>query len=308
MIDSRIEWTHDTVNPWWGCSMVSPGCEHCYAQALGHRFGVAWGMKADRRLRVDAALRDLRKSAKVAERTGERRRVFIASMADVWDQHPDLVEPREQFLSALRAMGADCGLTPILLTKRAREQAAWAREHDWPTWWVPMVTVEDQRRAEERIPQLLSIDAPVRGLSCEPLLGDVNLNPWLVNVIEQQRGTETQSIDLDGDVVPADEARVNLGCTAPARRKPLGWVIAGGESGRGARPMHADWARSLRDQCAAAGVPFFFKQWGAWAPADRGTGARLVGKRAAGRNLDGKTWDDVPPATLLGGGMSDLAR
>ena len=137
--------------------------------------------------------------------------------------------------------------------------AAWKGGSPPPNVWIG-TSVEDQQRAEERVPHLLKIPARVRFLSCEPLLGELDLGflidgePWLVD-----------------------------------------WVICGGESGPGARPMHPAWARSLRDQCQEAGVAFHFKQWGAWAPSQYfGWACSRVGKKKAGRELDGRTWDEVP--------------
>lgn len=283
--DSKIEWTDDTINPWWGCSVVSPGCERCYAETWAKRWGVEWGLKVPRRLRVDAAIRELHKSARRAQSSGVRRRVFIASMADVWDQHPDLAEPREHFLAHLRAMGPDCGLIPLLLTKRAKEQAAWAAEHEWPRWWVPMVTVEDQRRADERIPYLLTIDAQDRALSMEPLLGHV-----------EAMGVDTvaaQSMPDDSMLWPADL---------------ISWVIAGGESGPGARPTHPAWARSIRDQCEDAGVPFLWKQWGAWGELGPDTWASDCVIDRSGRVVQPWTAEGMPKGASSADGWQRLYR
>jgi protein gp37 len=162
--------------------------------------------------------------------------------------------------------------------------------HDWsritplPNVWLG-VSVENQAAADERIPLLLQIPAAVRFLSCEPLLGPVTFR-WA-------RWMQLPSRP-DGSSGPLDSLR------------GIHWVIAGGESGAGARPMHPDWARSLRDECNAAGVPFFFKQWGAWYPAGRRIldnpnmammdeeALYRVGKKAAGRLLDGREWNEFP--------------
>ena len=138
-----------------------------------------------------------------------------------------------------------------------------------PNVWLG-VSVENQQWADLRVPALLGTPAAVRFLSCEPLLGPVCLDPW-----------HTEH----------DDGRAR--CDGPLA-SGLDWVIAGGESGKGARPMHPDWARSLRDQCVAAGVPFLFKQWGNWAPHLLGHSPANVGKKAAGRELDGRTWDEYP--------------
>lgn len=157
--------------------------------------------------------------------------------------------------------------------------------------WIG-TTVEDQERADQRIPELLKIPAKVRFLSCEPLLGPVDLSLWLPDQDADQDTTAFHSFHHPED--------------------SLHWIIAGGESGPRARPSNPDWFRSLRDQCQAAGVPFFFKQWGEWLPMSQdsdpmakashasrellhgGIETRLIGKKAAGRVLDGRTWDQFP--------------
>lgn len=237
-LDSAISWTHDTVNPWWGCTRVSPGCRYCYAERWARRTGLAWGKAADRRIRVDAALRDLRASARRAERTGERRRVFIASMADVFETRPDLDAPRDAFLAGLRALGPDAGVDPLVLTKRPDRMAAWAESHGWPDWWWAGTTVEDQPRAHWRIPDLLRVPARVRWLSCEPLLGPVSI--W-----RNHSGVPVQAVQ---------------GVSYP----PLGlwWCIVGGESGPHARPMLQTWAEDLVAECHAAGAACWVKQLG----------------------------------------------
>jgi protein gp37 len=149
-----------------------------------------------------------------------------------------------------------------------------------PGWPLPNVwlgvSVENQRAADERIPLLLQTPAAVRFLSCEPLLGPVDLKPYLEPYIRtkhdgSKRGTVWADPGID-------------------------WIIVGGESGPGARPMHPDWVRGIRDQCVAAGVPFFFKQWGEWKLSWMAGEYQWmrVGKKAAGRLLDGRTWDELP--------------
>jgi len=162
-----------------------------------------------------------------------------------------------------------------------------------PPWIWLGVSVEDQKRADLRIPALLNTPAAVRFLSCEPLLGPVDLTQAVVTMGSQRGHGLTASW-------------VHAGGCCQRGLHGIAWVITGGESGPRARPMHPDWARSLRDQCTAAGVAFFFKQWGEWTPLDPGTapghevraypGALLqrVGKKAAGRELDGRTWDEYP--------------
>lgn len=311
--NTKIEWADDTVNPWWGCAKVSPACRNCYAEKMDARGlidgGGHWGKDAPRHIRVEAAIKDLSRVARRGDQEGRPRRVFIASMADIFEDRPDLVEPRKRLWGHLHNLGRR--ITPMLLTKRPEVMAEWVKRHGLPDGaWVG-TTVEDQRRADERIPHLLRVPAEVRFLSMEPLLEAVSLRPgWL-----RRRGCGCDPFWLDGCGIHSPDCMEGV--------QPLSWVIAGGESGPGARPMRRDWARSIRDQCVAAGVPFFFKQWGAWrefsaadfggdwkawhdhevklqeagtarqVTADNGCIYRL-GKRRAGRLLDGHEWNQLP--------------
>lgn len=259
MKNTKIEWAHHTVNFWWGCTKVSPACAHCYAETLAKMWSkgrATWGESGQRWLRVGQATRELLKLDKAAGKRGVRERVFINSMSDTFEDRRDLDGAR----LVLFAM-APCvpNLDLLLLTKRPVRvrnlvPPAWLQE--WPrNVWIG-TTVENQAAAEDRLPALLDVPARVRFLSCEPLLGPLEIEEYLEDLV-------------DGGYVPGSA--------------PIHWVIAGGESGGAARPMHPDWARSLRDQCRAAGVPFFFKQWGEWAP----------GEQAGGRNrLRTATWFD----------------
>jgi len=272
--DSSIEWTHHTFNPWWGCTKVSPGCKNCYAETFSRRIGQhIWGRRADRRFFGDAHWREPLKWNTEAARRRIRSRVFCASMADVFEHRAELSPVRERLWELIAETPA---LDWLLLTKRPEyvsRLVPWA--NNWPSnVWIG-VTAENQQWAARRIPILLQLPAAVRFLSCEPLLGPVDLTSWI-------RG----------------ERRID-------------WVIAGGESGHKARPMSPEWARKLRDQCADAAVPFHFKQWGHWRPdhdkaaptrkrlridGSEGRTITLVrmGKHAAGRDLDGRTWDEFP--------------
>lgn len=272
--DSAIEWTHHTFNPWWGCTKVSPGCKNCYAETFSHRIGQdIWGARSDRRFFGDAHWREPLKWNVEAVRVGERRRVFCASMADVFEHRAELTPVRERLWQLI----ADTpGLDWLLLTKRPErvlKSVPWGDK--WPANVWAGVTAENQKWAEKRIPLLLELPATVRFLSCEPLIGALDVRPW-----------------------------------ANGKRR-IDWVIAGGESGHKARPMNPEWARALRDQCSRAGIAFHFKQWGHWRPDyenaaagrrrvavtdSRGQPVTLVrlGKHAAGRDLDGRTWDEFP--------------
>jgi protein gp37 len=236
-VSTAISWTDHTFNPWWGCQRVSPGCEHCYAETFAKRTGHdVWGKAAGRRFfGVEHWAEPLKWNA-AAEREGRRALVFCASMADVFEARSDLDEERWRLWHLI---GVTPWLTWQLLTKRPENVLTmvplrWLGGPEapdvyrWPSnVWIG-TTVEDQQRADERIPLLAEIPAPVRFLSCEPLLGELDVFEWL------GRGVD--------------------------------WVICGGESGARHRPLDLSDARALRDQCTAAEVPFFFKQVGGRTP------------------------------------------
>jgi protein gp37 len=257
---STIEWTDYTFNPWIGCTKVSEGCQHCYAEAYGNRFGVQWGPQGTRRRTSESNWRKPLAWNEKANREGTTPRVFCASLADVFEGNVQT----EQWLPDLFKMIERCdGLTWLLLTKRPenvwrliensvsslKRPDVWLSEN--PHVWIG-TSVENQAAADERIPMLLRIPAARRFLSCEPLLGQIYLGKWIYT-----NGGSPWSMDID-------------------------WLIAGGESGPGARYMSDLWVSSLRDQCVAANVPFLFKQWGG------------VHKKQNGRELDGRTWDEFP--------------
>lgn len=329
MSKSKIEWTDEVWNPIAGCTKVSAGCKNCYAEKMAKRC-VAMG-QAKYVGTVDATGHwtgqiNFDEAALVAPLRWKRpRMVFVNSMSDLFHESvPDV------FVDRVFAVMALCPQhTFQVLTKRPERMAAYMSELavgprvleriEWTgaamvedgdlfhvdLWPLPNVwlgtSVENQAEADKRIPWLLQCPAAVRFLSCEPLLGPVDIAvPWA--------GEETlPTVQVD-------------------------WVICGGESKAGARPMHPDWARGLRDQCQAAGVPFFFKQWGEWVPL-HGSGISMatlvhpigdvtrydvkfrdgqvcrgerrqgddpealwyrVGKKAAGRLLDGREWNEMP--------------
>jgi protein gp37 len=272
---TAISWCDATFNPWWGCSKVSPACDHCYAERDAHRFApgrTLWGVGSERRTFGDAHWQAPLKWARtMPAKLGRRPRVFCASMGD-W---LDLDAPMGQFVRLLHTIMDTPELDWLLLSKRIgnwRKRLEYAREHSratnadesLPQWidaWldgrapanvVLMSTVINQEEADRDVAKLLAIPAWRRGLSIEPMLGPIEL---------RQRGyfNYCERPDRTGR---ADGTHV--------LRPPLDWVIAGGESGPHARPAHPDWFKSLRDQCAAAGVPFHFKQWGEWSPDDPG--------------------------------------
>lgn len=242
---TEISWTDHTFNPWIGCTNVSPACDNCYAEKLVHRYGWAkWGAGEPRKVTSDANWRKPLAWDRKAKRDGVRRRVFCASLADVFDAEvPD--DWRDNLTSLIQDTP---NLDWLLLTKRPNVALKyWKRQGSVPgNVWMG-TTVENQSMADLRIPALLQIPARVRFLSCEPLLGPVNLRSvaW--------HGTTVQV--LIGD-------------------PKLSWIIAGGESGPRARPSHPDWFRQLRDQCQAAGVAFHHKQNGEWSEYGGGNGWR----------------------------------
>ena len=269
--DSRIEWTDHTFNPWWGCTKVSPACDHCYAEAWAKRVGLdIWSAGSPRRFLSDAYWRQPCRWNTAAEQSGRRARVFCASMADVFEWKRGLSPWRERLW---RLIEETPSLDWLLLTKRphlVRRLAPWG--DDWPANVWLGTTVENQKWVDKRLPHLAANQAQVRFLSCEPLLGEIHLDDWL----------------------------------AP---KEVHWVIAGGESGPKARPSDPAWFAGVQEQCAIHDTPFHFKQWGDWAPLDAVAGPHLprgvlsdsysapmgrFGKKISGRALQGQTWDGVP--------------
>ena len=266
--NSGIEWTHHTFNPWIGCTKVSAACDYCYAEAWDNRFaskqGSHWGPHAPRR-RTKTWGNPVKWNRQAREK-GIRYRVFCASLADVFDNHKS-IDP--QWRADLWKLIEDTPhLDWLLLTKRPQNIKRFIpnRWHNGlPTNVWLGTTVENQEEAERRIPHLMSVPAKVHYLSCEPLLGAVDLSDFLA-----------------------------WGCSAPScpcetesecKDNGLSWVITGGESGTNYRPANPDWFRFLRDQCASAGVPFLFKQW-------EGKNQKEI--KAKGRQLDGVVHDGYP--------------
>lgn len=306
--NSGIEWTDATVNFWWGCQKVGPGCDHCYAETWDRRTGGDhWGAKAPRR-KIKSAAATLRKIDKGAE--GFRRihgrwpRVFLHSMSDLFDNHV----PQEWREEAFREIAAATNTRPQLVTKRIGNVGKMATAQ-WPDGWPRhvglLITVVNQEEADRDIPSLLCLKSTLKipwvGLSMEPLLGPVDLTRLVIG-----EGEADPSAFAEPGIT---KARLLLNALIGAPKSgvsALDWVIAGGESGPGSRPANPQWFRDLRDQCAEAGVPFLFKQWGDWVSVSEvaGPGAhhrfpdgrtvRRTGKKIAGRSLDGMIHDGFP--------------
>ncbi len=236
---SKIEWTDATWNPVTGCTQISLGCAHCYAKTFAERFRGVPGHPYERGFEPQLRLNRLDQPL----RWKKPRTIFVNSMSDLFHE----AVPDDYIHEVFEVMAAADQHRYQVLTKRAERLAQLAPALPWPDHIWMGVSVENQRWTS-RIAPLRGTPAAIKFLSCEPLLGPLEL-------------------DLDG----------------------IDWVIAGGESGPGARPMHPDWVRAVRDQCLESGTPFFFKQWGAH---DRR--GRQVGKKRAGRTLDGAAYNAIP--------------
>lgn len=266
--NTEISWCDSTFNPVVGCTKVSAACDFCYAESWAKRTGQSSLWNGERRVTSDANWRKVVKWNEHADEFrathGRRRRVFCASLADVFDN-----QWQAEWRTSLWFLIEQCpGLDFLLLTKRPQNIQKMLPDDwgdGWPNVWLG-ATVENQEEANRRIPHLLNVPAKIKFLSCEPLLGPIRF------------------ADVPG-FSPVSLSLRNW------------WVIGGGESGPKARPPMIGWARSLRDQCAIAGVPFHWKQWGEYTPDDPAsnhTAMRRVGKKAAGALLDGREWREFP--------------
>lgn len=262
---TEIAWCDHTMNFWIGCTKVSGACDHCYAETLmDHRMHRVQ-WGGERVLTSDANWRQPYRWNEAARKAGVRRRVFTLSLGDFFDNQV----PEEWRHRAWDIIGGCQNLDWLILTKRPQNIAKMLPGPLLPFFghvWLGC-TAENQEEADRRIPALLAVPAAWHFISAEPLLGPLRLNEeWLAG-----------GLDL---------------------------CIVGGESGLGARPMDPVWARSLRDQCQAAKVAYFFKQWGDWHPdalryTDVHTGdcppaSMFIGKRKTGRLLDGREWSEMP--------------
>lgn len=300
MLNSGIEYIDHSWNPWIGCHKVSPGCDNCYMHREMRRFGQNPG----------TVRRTSPATWKQALRFGKGSTVFVCTWSDFF------IEEADQWRKfAWRLIEQRPDVRWLLVTKRPERidgNLPWGDDQPWPNV-VGIVTAENQEMADLRIPILLRSNFAVRGVSVEPMLGHV---------------------DLMAIRVACGAHALDCACSAGrpcSLHQRLDWVICGGETGRGSRPMHPDWARSLRDQCQSADVPFFFKQWGEWgnyydqdgsdsplwSPLSRDLRSKTtkyvtdngrvdgvarygsakmvrVGKKASGRLLDGSEWLEQP--------------
>jgi protein gp37 len=249
MAKTSIEWCDYTFNGWIGCTKLSPACDSCYAADWGHRFGVEWGPGAVRRPTAESTWQQPHAWNRKAQRDGVRYRVFCNSLSDVFDAEvPD--EWRARLFALIEATPH---LDWLVLTKRTKLMADWAKKHGWPKNAWAGTTVENQKMANLRVPHLMWVPAPVIFLSMEPLLGPVNLNR-----IEIEASGAGGTVFIDALAGRAH----SIGGSWDVRK--LDWVIAGAESGKNARPTNPRHLFSLRDQCAETKTPFLFKQWGEW--------------------------------------------
>jgi len=340
--NSKIEWTDHTFNPWMGCTKVSDGCKFCYAERdMDHRYHkVKWGpqgkrvrtavnywkqpSKWNKTLFVQCDVCGLRQVLNehgrcpgcehpmVATMKPVRQRVFCASLADVFELKEDQIEEMDQWRSDFwKLIEQTPNLDWLLLTKRPENIETmipdeWFGFRTMPKniWWG--FSAENQKEFDARVPIMESFSR--RHFQCyfvsiEPMLGPIDIRDWLD---EEDLGDEDASM----------------------WSSPIDWVICGGESGPNARPMNPEWARSLRDQCQEAGIPFFFKQWGEWIPLKesqldpgitfKGKPIRMgddmlfrLGKYRAGRfgrYLDGQEWMEFPAPTPALPQISDNER
>lgn len=244
---TKIQWANHSWNAWVGCEEISAACDFCYAKAWAKRAGRPELWQGDRQRTTAENWKQPFKWNAVARAAGERHRVFVNSLSDFFDNQVD-----EKWRHEAWNVISHCpDLDWLLLTKRPQNiqkmlPVGWL--HGWPHVWIG-TTVENQKEANRRIPNLLAVPAVVHFLSMEPLLERVDISPWAVN---------------------------------------LEWIICGSESGgRSARICDLDWVRSIRDQCAAFEIAFFWKQHA------------INGRKIGAPQLDGRQWLEYPKITAL---------
>jgi len=261
MSKTKIDWCDEVWNPVTGCSKVSEGCQNCYAEKMG-LYKYRNGFKVE--------CHDEELSRKFS---GKGKRIFVNSMSDLFhdDVYPSFL------LRVLAVIRSNPQHTFIVLTKRAKDlyflnyiaKSSDVEYQALPNLWLG-VSVENQSAADERIPLLLQTPATLRFVSVEPMLEGINLSKYMFS-----SKPVTGSLFNNPITTSVREIAEISGLAS------LDWVICGGESGTNARPLHPDWVRSLRDQCASARLPFFFKQWGQWEP-------------FYDRDVDDPDWRNIP--------------
>lgn len=327
-----IEWTDATVNFWWGCTKVGPGCDHCYAETWSARFGGDhWGVGAPRRkIKGAVALIQRLNGSSFFYENDRRMRVFIQSMSDLFDTEVPLAWFAEAWGKIVQCDRLDIQIVTKRISVVEKRLAAIGATA-WPKHAGLLVTVCNQAEANRDIPRLLALKGklgiPWVGVSAEPLLGPIDFQRIAMPEIRYETGIHYQDVLRAGSwsprpfFRPAQHGEEQKFFTNHSDTERLDWVIVGGESGPTARPMHPDWARAIRDQCAAAGTAFFFKQHGEWigvpdlrrlpggggpgfgvfdhAPYDAEAEAVRIGKARAGHLLDGVTHDAMPSCSGL---------
>lgn len=316
--NTRIEWCDHTVSFWWGCEKVSAACANCYADSLSNRFGPKiWGANRPRK-KIKGAIGALMALDRKARAHGRVDKVFINSMSDFFevDTAQPIIDhngdPLDTSLTEMRKeafhyMGMCRSLKFLMLTKRPENiRSMWPVIRSGELWktdrfWLG-TTAEDQTQAGKRIPKLLECHelSPCLYLSCEPLLGPLDISYWL------------NRVDYNTNDIDCDHENKEF-----AYESGISWIITGGESSANARPSHPNWFRGLRDQCKDAGVPYLFKQWGEYVDVDTAISLGLtstydnkfqpyakikgsemafckVGKKNAGRLLDGVEHNGFP--------------
>lgn len=274
--NTNIEWADSTANLWIGCSKVSPGCDNCYAKAdwEDRKHRVQWGPHGDRSYcaagwsLIAKMQRRAAKNGGVDPNLGRKRRIFVNSLSDFFDNHRSITWRA----AAFDLFEASPDVILILVTKRPENVVKmvpphWLEAGGWPAHVWLLVSVEDQERANHRIPILLSIpEVNVRGISAEPLLGTLDLSKLMRGEVECPNWEIDGSPPMMDPETGCRECCADCDFTGVAYDTSLQWVIAGGESGPGARPMAGEWAQSIVDQCQAAGVAVFVKQLSSGGP------------------------------------------
>jgi protein gp37 len=321
-VKTGIEWTEATWNPIRGCSKVSDGCRNCYAMHVASRFSDSdqayHGLALRNPPRWTGKIQVVPAHLDDPLKWKRPRRIFVNSMSDLFHEHIPFSEIDRIF----NVMYLAKHHTFQILTKRPERmydyilRSAWLSNNPLPNVWFG-VSAEDQDTWDHRVGILHQIPAAVRWVSVEPMLGPIHASNDLI----LWRCSDCEVEDLHH---PSDSQYFEFCRDEAIEQKPaIDWIVVGGESGNGARPMNPDWARSIRDQCIEAKVPFLFKQWGEWAPWDfdswepesfKKTQLDIyygpyhssddivqhvyrVGKKTAGRMLDGRTWDEYPEVT-----------